>query len=347
MRRTLKDLTRPYFDTQCPACYLMRMVADHSFLIGDVPIGVLPIDMEDLRWFIQSLEARGFDTRRGRSRELTAALELATASAVVKFAADQLPAGTHAQMQLKQPIDIAAAAGVSHLVRVLRRIETRDRKLFELCWSVVFGGAPLAVPQQRTQNRDHAWEFVNAAIASEYATKVAINQLTEGVDVTCDLADERWGIECKMIYTRSPNTRIDRIIDGVKQIERDSSIVRGVVAVNVTNCIDHSQFQKSLTGGTLGLRTLEQVTEPLKTAVRDVVYETQTAEFRRRWLTDKDGHPRRKCRALLFVGQTIALAAGRVILFSFQYSLLRKPADARDKKFVNRYHRGSHVFPVH
>jgi len=78
----------------------------------------------------------------------------------------------------------------------------------------------------------------------------------------------------------------------------------------------------------------------LRAAVRGVALKTSTATLQRRLVSDKQGRPRRKSRAVIYVGQTVALAAGHVNVFTSQVTILRSPSEAGDRSFANRYHDG-------
>jgi hypothetical protein len=313
-------------------------MSKHSFLIGSTQ-AVLPVDSNDILWFGKALKARNVDLRAKTSPAIEAARDLGILVHAATLMAAQVPDGVHVQAQAPKTFDLGLAAAVCSLIRTLRRMEARNPKLFEACWAVVFGGAPIAVPQKQTPDRDHVWEFLNAAVCSEFAVDVAVNQLDAGVDVSGGLRGGRWGVECKVVYTGNIQRRIDRIIDGAKQIEADQTVDKGVVAVNVTNLVDHGPFRRALSGQQ-PFRTLGDATAVLAAEVKRVVRETATPTMHKRLVEDKHGNPRRKCRAVVFVGQTVTLAGGRVEVFTSQFSMLRKPAEVPDKVFVNRYHRG-------
>lgn len=219
-------------------------------------------------------------------------------------------------------------------------IEQQNGDLFDVCLSVVFAGAPLALPRARHPDRDHLWEFLSAAIYSQFGVGVQANLTGDGVDVRGLFRRRRWGIECKVLYTKNVDARIDRIIDGVKQIEADAAIDAGVVAVNVTNCVDHTPFEASLTTEHAALRTNEETKGLLARAVRAIALETMTSRFHERFYRDKLNQARTKCRGIIWVAQTVAKTRDRLDLFTAQVSVLRTPSAVGDRVFANRYYMG-------
>jgi hypothetical protein len=301
---------------------------------------LLPIDSDDVLWFGRTLRERGVDLPAHITPALEAARELGIIVHLTKLAADKLPQGVRLQTHIPNTFDIRLAAAVISLIRAFRRALSRDPKLLEGAWRVISGGAPLAIPQRQTNDRDHVWEVVNAAIHSRFASDVQLNESGAGVDVKGMFRGVQWGVECKVLYTAKVERRIDRIITGVKQLESDTSVEKGVVAVNVTDCIDHARFQHSLTGDGSVFPSPAEATKALAAAVKKLAVETSTASLQQRLTVDKHGNRRSKCRAVIYVGQTVALAGGRLNVFTSQVSVLRKPSEIPDKVFANRYHVG-------
>jgi hypothetical protein len=202
------------------------------------------------------------------------------------------------------------------------------------------GGSPVSIPQVRTNERDHIWEILNAGAYCHVAENVQLNDCGAGADLRGTFQGIPWGVECKDIYTEKSERRIDRIIDGVKQLESDETIAKDVVVANVTDCIDHAPFQQSIVDPRFMFQSAEEVLAALKSAVRDIALKTCTATLQHRLHHDKIGQPRDKCRALIYIGQTVALAAGRINVFFSQFSSLRAPSALLDRDFAKRYHDG-------
>ena len=316
-------------------------MAKYTFLIGETRT-FLPIRSDDVLWFGKALTANGVDLRARVTPPIAAARDLGIAVHLARLIAghELVPAGVHLEVRLPGTLDLGVAAAICSLIRTLRRTELGCPRLFEACWPAILSGAPLAVPQRRTADRDHVWEFLNAATYSTFAADVDVNLTGRGVDVVGRVRDVLWGIECKALYSAQAPRRVDRIIEGVKQVESDPAVDRGVVAVNVTNCLDHEPFRQSLAGHTPVFAATGDAREALAAAVRSVARQTCTRQLQQRLARDKKGRPRLKCRALIFLGQTVALADHRVNVFTAQISVLRKPAEASDREFVNSYATG-------
>jgi hypothetical protein len=299
----------------------------------------LPIDPEDILWFGRAMEAKGVKLNARLSAGIRAARDLGIMAFVTSGLASRMPPTVRVEAGPLPGIDIAAATAACSLIHTLRYAESNKPKLFEACWKVVFEGVPFAIPQRQSPERDHVWEFLNAASYSEFGDGVDINMSDEGADVRGKFRRCQWGIECKVFYSTNVSHHIDRIIEGAKQLENDVQVEKGVVAVNVTNCIDHTAFQRSLIDGST-FRTTDSARDALAATVREIAIETSTPAFQRRFAADKNGKLRLKCRAVLYIGQTVALAGGRVEVFTSQVSLLRKPSEVSDRVFANRYHLG-------
>jgi hypothetical protein len=315
-------------------------MAKASLMLGGVPTSLL-LDPDDVMWFGRTLQEKGIDVRAHISPSIAAARDLGEIAFVMNFMAAQAPDSVQVQVTLPpSAFCVREAAATIAMIRGLRRTLVSHPELLDGAWKRLAAGAPVSVPQPRTSERDHIWEVLNAAVYSHFATDVRLNADGGGVDLRGALADTTWGIECKMLYAEKNQRRIDRIIEGVKQLEGDSLISRGVVALNVTGCLDHAPFVDSFANTRPVFKTPEEATATLATAVRSVARALLTPSLRRRLVEDKHGRPRSKCRGLLFVGQAVAVAARQIRLFTSQFSVLRAPAEPSDRAFANDYHAG-------
>lgn len=314
----------------------------YSFRIGNAAVAIA-ICADDIVWFGELIRRRNASltslTPAIRSAwELGLALWSARALATIS-SGHEVPPDVHLAARLPASLDVQEAAGVFALIRALRWAERSQPALFEDYVAELLGGAQLAIPADRNAERDAFWEFLNGCVCAQAASSFEVNPGAEGVDVLVSTMDAIWGVECKVLYSSKIARRIDSIIQGVKQIESDSRIARGFVAVNLTNCIDHSPFRASLRDATT-FATSEAAVAALAAATRSAVSAVRTAAFQRRFLADKQGRPRKKCRGVLFVAQTVAVAGGRLDLFTRQVSLLRPRPDNSDHEFAHRYFAG-------
>ena len=63
-------------------------------------------------------------------------------------------------------------------------------------------------------------------------------------DLLFDFESKRWGVACKVLDSTNPRTFIDRVVDGVRQIEK-SPADTGLVAVNLKNVLNlHELFAR-------------------------------------------------------------------------------------------------------
>ncbi|HLN29953.1 MAG TPA: hypothetical protein VK395_19585 [Gemmataceae bacterium] len=308
-------------------------------MLGNIP-ATLPVDPDDVLWFGRMLQEKGIDVHAQISPAIKAARDLGIIMSLMNCAADKISDKVCVQAVVPATFDISLATATISMIRSLRRVISLKPELLDSAWRLIALSSPVSIPQRRTSERDHIWEILNAAVYSHFGEGVQLNDANAGVDVRGTFGGTPWGIECKILYAERNERRIDRIVDGVKQLESDESVARGVVVVNITDCIDHKPFQQSMTDPRSMFRSTEEALAALKSAVRDFAFKTSTATFQRRVLGDKHGRPRRKCRAVIFIGQTVALAARRVNVYISQFTTLRSPYEAIDKNFANRYHDG-------
>jgi hypothetical protein len=303
----------------------------------------LPVDTDDIMWFGKFLQEKGVNLRTQIGQAVMAARDLGIATRAGELLAEHLPENTHVQIGTPTNFDIGLAVAATTLTRVFRQATLRDPKLFEQAWQVMASGAPLAIPQDRTNDRDHMWEILNAAVYSQFASDVQLNHFGAGVDLKGTFCRSQWGIECKVLYAAKAERRIDRIIEGVKQLECDPSVSKGVVAVNVTDCIDHTRFRHSLGGDRSIFPSTKDALKVLADAVKKIAFETSTNSLLRRVTADKHGNKRDKCRAIIYVAQSVAYAGGAVKIFNSQFPDVVQ-SNANDKKFVEQYKLGwSHL----
>ena len=314
-------------------------MASGHFVFGDVP-ATISIDPQDVIWFGNQLQANGVNVRRGISRSIAAARDLAAIAYAMTLMVKRLPGAVRLQTKVPDSFDIAPAAAMISAIHGLRRAHSVNGDLLDDAWKILAESAPTSTPQERTNERDHMWEIVNATVYSWFGERVKLNLADAGVDVGGRFGAVDWGIECKVLYSEKSQRRVDRIIDGVKQIEADQSIAKGVVAVSVTDCLDHTPFKNSFTNAGTAFPTLANVTALLAARVKQCAMETTTKSLQRRLARDRNGRARQKCRAVIYVGQTVAVAGGQVNVFTAQFTALRSPAEDPDRTFAVRYHDG-------
>ncbi len=60
-------------------------------------------------------------------------------------------------------------------------------------------------------------------------------------DVIARFDREKWGFACKVLHSKNPLTMYDRLMDGVRQLEK-SNIDIGIVVFNLKNIFDHDEI---------------------------------------------------------------------------------------------------------
>lgn len=89
----------------------------------------------------------------------------------------------------------------------------------------------------RTGERDLAWELLCGAVVGAFDPSFMFDE----PDIVCSVGDYRWGIACKMSYSKNPGQVVKQIVGGADQIEA-SGVDEGVVLVNVTEHINHHRY---------------------------------------------------------------------------------------------------------
>ena len=72
---------------------------------------------------------------------------------------------------------------------------------------------------QQSQHLDMIWEIVVASIISEYCSDIRF----EETDIISTFNNVKWGIACKVIYSKELSHLRNKIIDGVKQLEKSEA----------------------------------------------------------------------------------------------------------------------------
>lgn len=65
---------------------------------------------------------------------------------------------------------------------------------------------------------------------------------TKRPDVIGDFRKKKWGFECKTLHSPNPKTFLERVTDGIDQIEAVQDVDRGIVIINFKNLISHDDM---------------------------------------------------------------------------------------------------------
>lgn len=112
----------------------------------------------------------------------------------------------------------------------------------------LFGGIEdlslFSFTNRENQANDKIFELYVASACLRFMDNVAVDhpERSKGTnpDVMGDFRGRRWAIACKALHTDHPKTFLDRVEEGVKQIEF-SNAERGIVALNMKNTFSHDE----------------------------------------------------------------------------------------------------------
>jgi hypothetical protein len=68
-------------------------------------------------------------------------------------------------------------------------------------------------------------------------------------DIVATVQNTIWGIACKVMHTASAKSMLDRVREGIKQIDRCSEVQHGLVVVSLKNVIPHDDLWPILKEG--------------------------------------------------------------------------------------------------
>jgi hypothetical protein len=141
-------------------------------------------------------------------------------------------------------------------------------------------------------DRNLAWELVLASLIATFATDVTKAE----PDIVCDYKGQRLGIAAKVPYSVAPETHLDRIKHGARQLER-SSAAHGFVVVNLVQLFPHfSMFRKFSRSD---IRTNAQAVDMIDVWVRLFVQQYDLDQWARRF---RDMH---KILSIMFFVPTV------------------------------------------
>lgn len=92
---------------------------------------------------------------------------------------------------------------------------------------------------QQSQPLDMIWELIVGSIISDFCSDIRF----EEPDIISTFNNVKWGIACKVIYSKDIAHLRNKIIEGVKQLEK-SKANYGCVAININRLVDHSDYLK-------------------------------------------------------------------------------------------------------
>jgi hypothetical protein len=278
----------------------------------------LDFSREDVEWFRREARAMGVPIHPPSSHALRAIEDFIDAAERNSSVTPQMVIG---------------AASMVPVCKVARLISRDAPHLVPTMWDLLKADTRWALPLRRSRQRDRMWEIVVAGAMLRGFRDVSLSE----PDVTAQLREATWGVACKVLHAKNPETARKRVFEGIDQIER-SPVRAGAVVLNVTNVIPHDpiwhsiQLGSALTAGSLG--------EVLATFVRMVAEGTCSPGFVEKLTKDRAGGRRTKVRAVIFVGQCVASTDAGLRVHTFQRSHTIRTLEAPGQSFANRLHLG-------
>jgi len=194
--------------------------------------------------------------------------------------------------------------GLDYHIRALRRaFEHADADVFRSHLRAFRGpNMSLFAKAKRTPERDLAWEFLVGCLVGSFARDLKMTTGPEP-DVVCSHGDLTLGVECKVLYSDEPDTQMEAIVHGAKQLEA-SHVDFGFVAAFATNATRPGGFQR---WPLRKFSTGESATTDLRREISLSVSGINQEWFLQRLTSDlRTNRPRFKTRGVLFVAQAVA-----------------------------------------
>jgi len=227
--------------------------------------------------------------------------------------------------------ELLLAVSGANLVRTIRAALAVSPIVFDRSWHL-FRGRDVLVAKagKQSKDRDLVWELYVAAVAVGAADTVRMDE----PDVRCRVRDVSWGIPCKMLNSRNPSKHVERVKEGVRQLQ-DSDMDRGFVAVNLTNVIDHRLLGEALRAFGENALTQEQIMADIEAQAEALIRPFLDARFSA-WL-----RPYNKTRALFFHANTICLAGLTLSFSTWRRWIGIRGRNPCDEAMANRFQRAT------
>jgi hypothetical protein len=215
--------------------------------------------------------------------------------------------GSHRrQNRPRIPDYLRSAFGMDYLLRALQRAEQRFDKA-ELDGALqAFSGEDVLMTDAvaRKGKRDRAWELLVACIVAPSAASLQLNG-NSSPDIELAYGGARFGMECKMLNSRKPDTLTKSIVDGAKQLEKPA-IDYGVVVVNATCLIDHARLD--IEARPRMFRSHKEASSTVASMLESGLNPIRSKSVRTRLTSDlASGLPRLKVRKVIFMAQTVVI----------------------------------------
>ena len=145
--------------------------------------------------------------------------------------------------------DAANLVGLNDLaVHIIRVADHPDFKEVVPHLRLLNEGEPLQ--NRASQSRDHAANKLFELLVACWAMRAGANDVRldnphrskgDNPDVMFRWRDDTWGVACKALHSRVPQTIFDKMRDGIRQIEACRADC-GIVLLNAKNVIRHTEY---------------------------------------------------------------------------------------------------------
>ena len=142
------------------------------------------------------------------------------------------------------------AIALADMLRKVLRVKGHPR--FDQIWPhilLLLGDANIALNvynKKEDQDANKVFELYMALVLAPLSPDVELEDPDHSAngknpDVIASLNGSRWAFACKVMHSASPNAFIQRVREGVKQIQR-SDAEKGIVVISLKNLLQHDFF---------------------------------------------------------------------------------------------------------
>jgi hypothetical protein len=110
-----------------------------------------------------------------------------------------------------------------------------------------FSMIPVSASPSEKDTNNKVFELLVAAILFRMLSKVQLDKIRpskrdrRNPDVIGEFHGKRWGFACKTCHAKNPKSFVERVEEGIDQIEK-ANVERGIVVVNLKNLIPHDEI---------------------------------------------------------------------------------------------------------
>ena len=143
---------------------------------------------------------------------------------------------------------------VCSMADILRKIIfLQNYPAFDFVWPhvlLLLGNGEIAQNLWSPKEDGHAnkvFELYSALLTLPLCTRIDLDdpQLSSGgknPDIIANIQNVSWGIACKVMHSSSAKSMLDRVREGIEQIEKCDNVQNGLVVVSLKNIIPHDDL---------------------------------------------------------------------------------------------------------